>query len=404
MTLPTWYDAGTVSVAGSSTTVTGINTLWGGDAIMTGDLFCDPAQPLVPPQRIKQVVSDTELELLAPWPGSAMTDASYEIRYVGIIERSTSQTRRVLEQLGEVSAYYDVQVDTLADRDAFDARPAGFRVLVSDVGDGRAAIYSKASSVEADWTDPAMFSGPIGLTPEVTVGAVTTGDPGTEADVTATPVEGGVELDFTIPAGEGFSAEGDYDGGTAYAKGDVVQQMGSSWIALQATTGNAPPSLPTTSNAYWQLLARAGNDGAGTVTTISGGDGISVDTSDPTDPVVSLDIMGESVKTANYTLVAADYGGTFIADDTDPIEFAFEAAATLGAKWWVIVKNIGTGDLTLNPDGSETINGLDDLVVKTGESLLVTSNGTGFRTFFLGGGGGGGGTGTAIAMAIVFGG
>src|SRR5690606_38829704 len=104
MTLPTWYDAGTISVAGGSATVTGTNTLWGGDAIMTGDLFCDPAQPLVPPQRIKQVVSDTELELWAPWPGSAMTEASYEIRYVGIIERSTAQTRKVLEDMQAINA------------------------------------------------------------------------------------------------------------------------------------------------------------------------------------------------------------------------------------------------------------------------------------------------------------
>ena len=35
-------------------------------------------------------------------------------------------------------------------------------------------------------------------------------------------------------------------------------------MALQATTGNAPPTLPATENAYWSLLAVKGQDGAGT--------------------------------------------------------------------------------------------------------------------------------------------
>ncbi|MNV66213.1 hypothetical protein D3C71_1589570 [compost metagenome] len=33
---------------------------------------------------------------------------------------------------------------------------------------------------------------------------------------------------------------------------------------MQSTTGNAPPVLPTESNAYWRLLARKGTDGSGT--------------------------------------------------------------------------------------------------------------------------------------------
>lgn len=315
MALTTWYAAGSVSVAGGSTTVAGTGTLWGSDAIMPGDLFCDPAQPLVPPQRVKEVTSDTTLELWAAWPGAAMADAAYEIRYAGIIERSTAQTRRVLEQLGEVDAYFDVQVDGLADRASYDDRPAGYRVLVSNTGDGRSAIYSKNSAASADWSDPAYITGPavsldvgsvtkvpFGAAPNVTltaveggyefdfdlpgspaftIGAVTTGDP----QVATVPVAGGYELSFVLP---GFVVEGDYSDATAYAKGDVVQHLGSSWVALQATTGNEPPALPTTGDAYWQLLARAGNDGAGTVTTVSGGGGIAVDLADPTDPAISL--------------------------------------------------------------------------------------------------------------------
>ncbi|HWJ89104.1 MAG TPA: hypothetical protein VNS12_13635 [Pelagibacterium sp.] len=198
MALTTWYSTGTVSVEGGSTTVTGANLFWGDEAIMPGDLFCDPAQPLVPPQRVRQVTSDNELELWAPWPGTTIADAPYEIRYVGIIERSTAQTRRVLEQLGDVKAYFDIQVGTLADRDAFNARPARFRVLVSDIGDGRAAIYSKNSSADGDWSEPAMFSGPA---IELDVASVVDAPFGSEPDVTLSPRPGGYDMSFIIPEG-----------------------------------------------------------------------------------------------------------------------------------------------------------------------------------------------------------
>jgi hypothetical protein len=104
MALPVIYTSGTVSVTNGETTVTGSSTLWGDDAIMAGDLFCDPAQPLVPPQRIASVTDDGELELAVGWPGTTITDDAYEIRFVGIIERSTAQTRRLLEQLSVVRA------------------------------------------------------------------------------------------------------------------------------------------------------------------------------------------------------------------------------------------------------------------------------------------------------------
>jgi hypothetical protein len=55
-----------------------------------------------------------------------------------------------------------------------------------------------------------------------------------------------------------------YDAAVIYGPGDVVQYQGSSWtyIAAAASSGNAPPSLPTEENAFWRVFARAGADGA----------------------------------------------------------------------------------------------------------------------------------------------
>lgn len=63
--------------------------------------------------------------------------------------------------------------------------------------------------------------------------------------------------------GISFIWRNNYSNTTSYAADDVVFDQNSSWIALQATTGNAPPSLPTESTAYWELMAKAGANGTG---------------------------------------------------------------------------------------------------------------------------------------------
>ena len=55
----------------------------------------------------------------------------------------------------------------------------------------------------------------------------------------------------------GPSFKGVYAGGTTYATGDSVSYNGSSYVALQETTGNLP-----TDTTYWQVLANKGATGA----------------------------------------------------------------------------------------------------------------------------------------------
>lgn len=52
---------------------------------------------------------------------------------------------------------------------------------------------------------------------------------------------------------------GPYAAGTAYVARDAVSFGNSSWIAKVATTGNAPPALPTTQNTWWELMASKGD-------------------------------------------------------------------------------------------------------------------------------------------------
>lgn len=106
--LPTFYAVGTASVTTGETTITFSGAVLGTEQdgnIWPHDLFLDPAQPLVPAQRIASVDYEAgTAELAVAWPGDTMTGDPYEVRYVGIIERSTAQSRRLLEQLSVVQA------------------------------------------------------------------------------------------------------------------------------------------------------------------------------------------------------------------------------------------------------------------------------------------------------------
>jgi hypothetical protein len=58
------------------------------------------------------------------------------------------------------------------------------------------------------------------------------------------------------------SHEGEYNNATQYYKNNIVSFNGSSYMAKQDTKGNLPPTFPTTSNDYWNVVAFKGDKGA----------------------------------------------------------------------------------------------------------------------------------------------
>src|SRR6056300_72567 len=61
-----------------------------------------------------------------------------------------------------------------------------------------------------------------------------------------------------------FKWKGTYAGGTAYTIDDVVSYNGSSYICIQASTGNLP-----TDTAYFEQMSQAGTDGTDVGTTLT---------------------------------------------------------------------------------------------------------------------------------------
>lgn len=245
MTLST-YQTGTATVSVGGTTVTGSGTIWTGGNAREGDVIViGDASAMV-----LAVVSATELTI-TPWPGSAETDASYTIYQTSPRRFDTVEVaddlRKQVSALNDAEYFVLVKADQnepdpslgdedqwalqkstgkmwiktggvwvpagnfrgikpdftvpeIEDRDAHDDDPTGTIVLVASEG----AIYVKLSAASGDWSDAVPLKGEKGDqgdTATVEVGTVTTGVPGSAADVTNSGDEHAAVLDFTIPRG-----------------------------------------------------------------------------------------------------------------------------------------------------------------------------------------------------------
>lgn len=107
----------------------------------------------------------------------------------------------------------------------------------------------------------------------------------------------------------------------------------------------------------------------------SGSEWVAIDLSAATD-------MLRVPRTGNPPL-SKDDKGKWIDILTGTFTQPFNTAASLGNGWWLRIRNSGTGDITLKPNGSETIDGLASFIMYPGEARLIQCDGTALRSIVM---------------------
>jgi hypothetical protein len=85
-------------------------------------------------------------------------------------------------------------------------------------------------------------------------------------------------------------------------------------------------------------------------------------------------------KTSNYTVVAADSNKILSCNPLSDMTLALTAAATIGAGFMVTVWNVSAYNVTIDPSGSQTIDGGSTLVLRQGEGLQIICDGSNWQT------------------------
>lgn len=89
-----------------------------------------------------------------------------------------------------------------------------------------------------------------------------------------------------------------------------------------------------------------------------------------------------SYKNATYTVTLADIGNTI--DCTGSWTLSLTAGATLGDGYYVWVRNTGSGTITIDPAGAETVDGAATVTLPAGHYCLLQCNGTSWKTTIVG--------------------
>jgi hypothetical protein len=91
--------------------------------------------------------------------------------------------------------------------------------------------------------------------------------------------------------------------------------------------------------------------------------------------------MVRVVRTSNTALALADTQKFF--DLSTTFTQTFNAASTLGGGWYCILRNSGTGYITLDPNASELIDGVTTITMMPGEVRIIQCDGTAFTSLLI---------------------
>jgi hypothetical protein len=172
----------------------------------------------------------------------------------------------------------------------------------------------------------------------------------------------GEDLYFFNDSSDAFSVV-DAAGGAV-----VTVAAGDAWFVY--LTGNA------TAAGTWQAIQQGAGTSSADAAALAGYGVKAITTTLNQSHPVTETAIGLTLDATDRAQVVVSTGGS--------ITFALTAAATLGDDWFTLVRNGGTGTLTLNPNGAETIDDAATKVLQIGQSCFIVCDGAEFFTIGLG--------------------
>jgi hypothetical protein len=89
--------------------------------------------------------------------------------------------------------------------------------------------------------------------------------------------------------------------------------------------------------------------------------------------------LTEQTKSGAYTVVATDRGSVILGNSATAFTLSLTAAATLGANFLFLIRNINDGVVTVDPSGAELVNGASTLALQRGATAILWCTGSAWR-------------------------
>lgn len=168
----------------------------------------------------------------------------------------------------------------------------------------------------------------------------------------------------------------------------LIRNIGANTFVVKDNAGGTIVSIASGIAQY--IYTTSNTTAAGTWSTVTFGAGTSAANA-ATLAGFGLTAIGT---TLNQSYEVVNYYGNATLPSTVRAQFnvwssgvgtlTLPASGTVGENWFCMIRNNGTGILTITPQGTDTVDGNANQQLQLTESLVIVCNGTGWNTFGLG--------------------
>jgi hypothetical protein len=194
-------------------------------------------------------------------------------------------------------------------------------------------------------------------------------------------------MDVT-PSGAGFSLILPVGGSGSDGADTLIRNLGASDFSVKDSAGVVQATVAGSQSLYFYLSDNSTT--AGTWHSVLFGAGSSQLSAAAVASATVVALAGTlnqafpvTSKAANYAVVAGDRGTAFVWTGGAGT-LSLTTAVTLGTNFFFAIRNAGSGALTIDPSGSETIDDAATISLNANDSCHVVCDGTNFYTIGLG--------------------